>query len=208
MAPTGPSIFAFTPGELPRLGMDPLGGNLLVVLFAAFVKFSWKDHRGVGLAGVVRAVCVTSRYPTFRRSPTFVVGPYRCAESGVGAAPCLFGILCATGFITKRFILSAVLCVNLMLSTWVTYWGIRQWLSPDTFFERVARQDPHFIAGVEAYAQLLNQQSKFVLAAQVSDETLSWVFGSPKWIDQLASDHTGSAVTRSHAPPQNKPWQL
>ncbi len=193
LTPNNPSMITFTL-ENYRGIQWVLVGALFVALFGLFVKRTWSRHR----EWTWLAVCLLlvympiSNFPTI---PSLVVGPYRFAEAGTAAA-CLMGVICWAGFTSRRFLVAGLLAANLVTGAVVTWWGIHQWTAPAAFFEAVATNDPHSIDGVANYALALEKVGKAREAYRRTNDTLTWVFGSPHWAELLS---TGELNPRSPA---------
>jgi len=183
LAPNDPSLQTYTLENYPGLPWVAVGIALLAG-FVWFVKFCWKDHRPLAWLAVC-ALLVYIPISNFPPVPSFVVGPYRCAESGTAVA-CLFGIIAAYAISSKRIVLALAMLANLVVGTVVTWWGIHQWTTPEILFKTQAEIDPHFLAGVRNYAQALEMQGNPAEEVRLTNNTLSWMFGTDKWVDLLA----------------------
>lgn len=159
-------------------------GVALVAGLIWLMKIWWKDRRPF----VWLTVCALLVYipiSNFPPVPSFVVGPYRCAESGTAVA-CLFAVICYEAFSHKRYVLALAAIANLAAGTVVTWWGIHQWLTPAGLFGTQAAIDPHFLAGVRNYGQALELQGRYREELRMTDRTLTWMFQTDKWSDLLS----------------------
>jgi len=160
-------------------------GIAFVVALLWLMKTWWKDHRDwVWLT--ICALLVYVPISNFPPVPSFVVGPYRCAESGTAVA-CLFAAIAVQAFASKNYVVVAAAAANLVAGAVVTIWGIQQWLTPAVLFGTQARIDPHFLAGVRNYAQSLEMQGGYQEELRLTNRTLTWMFDTDKWEDLLAT---------------------
>lgn len=185
LTPNDPSLQTYTLENYRGLSWI-LVGLVLAIGYLWFIKYAWKEHRPWAWLAVC-ALLVYIPISNFPAVPSFVVGPYRCGESGTAVA-CLLGIVCAEAFAAKRYLLAGALCANLAVGLVVTRWGIQQWLTPADLFRTQALIDPHFLAGVRNYGQALELQGKYDEELRRTDDTLSWLFQTNEWMNLLARE--------------------
>jgi tetratricopeptide (TPR) repeat protein len=82
-------------------------------------------------------------------------------------------------------VLALAMVANLIAGTVVSMWGIRQWTTPEILFATQAKIDPHFLAGVRNYSQSLELNGHADEEVRITNNTLTWMFGTDKWIDLL-----------------------
>jgi len=184
LTPNNPFLLTFTL-ENYRGFLWIAVGALLVGGLAYLMKGWWKEQRPlvwVTVCGLLVYLPISNFPPV----PSFVVGPYRCAEAGTAAA-CVLGILCATAFTNKRYVLSSAFAANLLAAVVVSWWGIHQWNKPLSLFKTVANIDHHFLIGVGNYSHALEMEGRIDEELRWTNETLTWMFGTDKWIDLLAT---------------------
>lgn len=180
LVPNKPSMLTFTLDRYQGF-LWLLVGAAVVGGFAAFIKLCWKNHLPIvwlALCGVLVYLPVSNLPPI----PSFVVGPYRCAESGTVVA-CLFGVIAAYAVSHRRYLLGLALSANLVAGTIVTWWGIHQWNNDFDFFSQVARTEPHFLVGVGNFANALDGKKRVTEELKWTSRTLCWMFGTEKWED-------------------------
>ncbi len=178
LTPTHSPLLTFTLENM-RNPVWMLVGAALVAAFLFFLKLTWKSHRPlfwVSICGLLVYMPV-SNFPTV---PSFVVGPYRCAEAGTAVAV-VFGAIAAYGLTPKRFPVAILAGANLVVGTLVTWWGVHIWTTPLDLFTRAAKIDPHFMVGVGNYAHALDLNNKSPEALAITDKTLTWIFGTKDW---------------------------
>jgi len=182
IAPNRTSLLTFTLENYVGFAWIALGA-IFVGAFAYLLRFAWKSHRPlawVAICGILVYIPVSNFPPV----PTYVVGPYRVAESGLAVA-CLMGIGVAYCFSARRYFWAAALSANLLAGTLTTWWGVHQWLSTESLFATSVKIDPHFILGVTKYAQAQESQGQIMNAVQWREKTLRWIFGSDQWFQDL-----------------------
>jgi len=185
LAPNRPSLLTYTL-ENYRGVLWIAVGAALVAGFIFLVRYLWKNHRPWAWV----AICALLVYIPVGNLPpvaSFVTGPYRVAESGPAAAA-LLGIGCAYAFAKKWYLLAGAFLANLAVGAYVSWWGIHQWSTPLSFFEEVAKNDPHFLIGVGNYAHSLDLENRPEEELRITNRTLTWVFGTDKWEDLLANE--------------------
>ena len=178
LVPNTPSLLTFTLENYQSLAWAVLGlafaGGLVF-----FFRSTWKEKPVMAWLGV----CALLVYIPVSNVPTlaaYVMGPYRCAQSGIAIA-CLFGIGLANALTKKRQAWAAIFALNLLAGAGVSWWGVNIWRQPKPFFAAVVANDPHFLAGIEQYCKLLDRDGQFVESAKISGRALSWVMGSEDW---------------------------
>ena len=182
LTPNKRSLLTFTLENYQGLQWILIGA-VIVGGFAYFLKLCWKDHRPVAWIAIC-GFLVYAPISNFPPIPSFVVGPYRCAESGTAVA-CLFGILAGYALSRKNFVLGLALTANFVAGTVVTWWGIHQWNNPLSLFSTVAHNDNHFLVGVGNYAHALELDGRPKEELEWTDNTLTWLFGTPDWKELL-----------------------
>jgi hypothetical protein len=182
VAPNEPSLVTFTLENYRSFSWIILGISILVGV-GAFIRWAWKSNRvlaWIALSGLLVYIPI-SNCPTV---PSLVVGPFRCAQAGIAVA-CLFGIGAASAISSRRYVWTGLLSINWVVGLSVTWWGIHQWLTPFTFFSRVAENDPHFMVGVAFYTYFLDEQGRSKEAVALSESTLTWLFGTQRWPEAI-----------------------
>jgi hypothetical protein len=178
LLPNTPSLITFTLENYHSLAWAVLGLAFASAL-VFFLRSTWKEKPVIAWLGV----CALLVYIPVSNVPTlaaYVMGPYRCALAGIGVA-CLFGIGLSTALSMKRTAWVAVLALNLLVGTGVSWWGVNIWRQPKPFFAAVVANDPHFLAGIEQYCKLLDRDGQYAESAKISGKALSWVMGSEDW---------------------------
>lgn len=191
LAPNKPSLITFTLENYRSFFWIPLGASIVVGVLV-FLRWAWKAYpelAWITICGLLVYLPI-SNCPTV---PSLVVGPFRCAQAGIGCA-CLFGISTAFLYSSKKFLVPALLGVNFLAGTLVTWWGVNQWITPQGFFSRVVSNDPHFIVGVEFDAHYLDDGGHPAEAAKVTSDVLAWLFATEHWPELLDIEKT-AAVT-------------
>ena len=178
LTPTKAPILTFTLENM-RTPIGTLVGALLVGGFVWGMMKVWKDHKPFAWV-VTCGLLVYMPVSNFPTVPSFVVGPYRCAEAGTAAAVAL-GVIAAYGFTSRKYWLAGLLLANLAACTYITDWGVRQFTTPLNFFTKAAQLDPHFIVGVGNYAHALDLEERSPESLALTDRTLTWIFGTPQW---------------------------
>jgi len=189
IAPNEPSLISFTLENYRSFLWIPLGA-LFVAGCGLMLREGWKKNRTLAWLGICALLVYIpiSNCPTV---PSFVLGPYRCGESGVCVA-CLLGIGTALAVSANRIVWTSLFAANLIAGGAVTWWGVHQWLNPMDFFGRVVKNDPHFVIGAVFYAHCLDDQGRSGEAAQITTNTLDWLFGSDTWAETM--DRQGKAA--------------
>ena len=120
----------------------------------------------------------------FPQVPSFVAGPYRCAEAGTAVA-CLFGAGLAWAIANKRFLLAIPLAANLVWGGMISWTGVHDYITEYDFFAKAAKIDPHFIVGVTHHMQGLDALNRSRESLVESDKLLFWIFGTHQWHTQI-----------------------
>jgi len=180
--PNPTSLITFTLAGYQGVVWNFVGAIALIASGYLIVK-GWVKCRPIAWIGVCALLVYLpiSNCPTV---PSFLVGPFRCAETGIAVA-CLLGIAMEAAITSKRLVWLGILGANLLAGAAVTCWGIQQWLTPIGFFTKVVENDPHFVIGVQKEAQLLNDMGLPGEAAHLTTGVLSWLFESPEWAWQF-----------------------
>ena len=189
--PNEPSLVTFTLERYQGFLWVAIG--ILIVMAAGLgIRGLCKSNRELAFIAICALLVYipVSNIPTV---PSLVAGPYRCTVAGIGIA-CLFGCAAAWSWSSKRYVLTGLLGANLLVGTFVTAWGVQQWLTPDGFFKTVTEYDKHFMVGVEFEAHYLDNQGKSAEAAELVNTNLTWLFDSPQW-PQLLEQQKASAIT-------------
>lgn len=182
LVPTKGPILMFTLENI-RHPIWILVGALLVAGFVWGFTYCWKNHKPFAWV-VTCGLLVYMPVSNFPTVPSFVVGPYRCAEAGTAGAVAL-GVIAAYGITSRKYWLALLMTANLAASVYVSNWGVHQFTTPLDFFTKAAQLDPHFIVGVGNYAHSLDLEERSPEALVLTDRTLTWIFGTPKWKAEL-----------------------
>ncbi|MDR3692277.1 MAG: hypothetical protein P4L46_23040 [Fimbriimonas sp.] len=180
--PNDRSMITFTLENYPGYTWLAIGA-IFVGACAYFLRETWKTHRAIAWIAICGLLVYlpVSNFPTV---PSFAVGPFRVAIAGTAVA-CLFGIAAAYWIQSKRYLLLGLIAANLVAGVGVAWYGIHQWLTPEGFFTVVAKNDPHFVMGVQYYAHILDSQRRFAESVQATDTTIRWALGSDDWVNLL-----------------------
>ncbi len=165
-------------------------GACFVLGYFGFLYLAWKGNRPVFWVGIC-ALLVYLPISNFPTVPSFVVGPYRFAEAGTGAA-CLLGNGLASALSGKKYLLTGLMCANLVAAAAVTWWGAHQWMTPLQLFKSAAEIDRHFIIGVGNYSHALDLESRSSEALRMTDETMTWILGTKDWVNLLETKKRGA----------------
>ena len=180
LAPNRPALISFTLEN--DHGLLWVGGGLLFAVgIGYFFRATWKANPILAWLGV----CALLVYLPIGNVPpvaAYVLGPYRCAESGISVG-CLFGIALAGAITHRQRIWAGLLLTNLVAGVGVTWWGVSVWLQPKPFFAAVVSNDPHFLAGVEQYGKILAKEGHYAESAALTGRALEWVMGSKDWAE-------------------------
>ena len=178
LAPNRPSLLTWTLENYKGPIWLLVGAIITVACMFAF-RFCWKNYRPVAWVAVCGLLVYipVSNFPTV---PSFVLGPYRCAEPGAAIA-CLYGIGAAWTLTPRRFLLAIPFAANLIAGAYITWIGVHFWTDSFKFFEQVAHTDRHFIVGVGNYAHALTDTDHAEESIKWTDELLTWIFGSKEW---------------------------
>jgi tetratricopeptide (TPR) repeat protein len=161
-------------------GVGPiLIGIAYFMLLLALVVWLWKRSKPLAWL-VITGILVYLPIGNFPPSPSFAIGPYRLAESGVAIA-CLLGISLSLAVSHKKYLLALPIVANLILSAWVTFAGVNIWLTSDGAFRSIVRNDPHFLAVADLLAESLNKTGQSPEAARVLDVPFRHLFQSDAW---------------------------
>jgi hypothetical protein len=158
-------------------------GASIVIGTIFFVRWAWKAYpelAWITICGLLVYLPI-SNCPTV---PSLVVGPFRCAQAGIGIA-CAFGITTAFLYSSKKLLVPALLGANFVVGIFVTWWGVHQWITPQAFFAKVVANDPHFIVGVEFEAHYLDDAGKPAEAVKITSDVLTWLFATEHWPELL-----------------------
>lgn len=182
LTPNNRSILSFTLENYRGLPWIAAGA-VIFGGFVYFLKICWKDHRPVAWVAIC-GFLVYVPISNFPPVPSFVLGPYRCAESGTAVA-CLFGVIAAYAITNRKYVLALAMAANMVAGTVVTWWGIHQWNNPLNLFKTVANIDPHFIIGVGNYAHALDLDNRPKEELFWTNRLLTWMFATDKWKELL-----------------------
>ena len=189
LIPNNPSVETYTLDNFQG-PIWLLTGALLIVGFVLLIRGLWKNHRPVAwilLAGLLVYIPVCNFPPV----PAMLVAPYRVAESGIGIA-CGLGIAAAYFLTSKRYALASLLGANFIAGVIVSWFGIHMWLNAKGLFEKLTKNDPHFMIGVANYAHFLDADGQPEEAYKWSTSLLVWLFGGEDWAKNIESNKLGA----------------
>ena len=154
-------------------------GIAYFVLLAGLVTWLWKRSKPLAWL-VISGILVYLPIGNFPPSPSFAIGPYRLAESGVAIA-CLLGAALWQTITFKKYLLALPIVANLILNSWVTFVGINIWLTSDGAFRSIVHYDPHLLVVADLLAESLNKTGQSAEAADVLEKPLRYLFQSNDW---------------------------
>lgn len=187
--PNSPSLVTFTLENERAFTWIVLGGVFLTV-GGLYLKEAWKVNRPMAFAAIC-SLLVYLPVSNFIPAPSFIVAPYRCAGAGVGVA-CLLGMCFVAAWDGRKWIGSALLGLNLLACIVVTWVGVHIWLDPMDLFARIAKNDPHFMIGVQLYSHELDNAGRPQESADVTNHLLAWLFNSDRWAEKIITNGTNS----------------
>lgn len=158
-------------------------GALMVAFSIWFFRLLWTKNRSLGWLAVC-AFLVYLPISNCPEVPSFVAGPYRCAEAGTAVA-CLFGAGFGWAVANKRFLLAVPFAANLIGGGMITWTGVHDYITEYDFFAKAAKIDPHFIVAVTHHMQGLDAANHSKESLIESDKLLYWIFGTHQWHSQI-----------------------
>jgi tetratricopeptide (TPR) repeat protein len=165
-------------------------GIAYFVLLSGLLTWLWKRSKPMAWLAIC-GILVYLPIANFPPSPSFAVGPYRLAESGV-AISCLLGVSLSLAIANTRPLLALPVVANLILNSWVTFLGGSLWLTSVGAFRSIVSNDPHFLAVADLLAEQLNSAGKSPEAVEVLDRPFRYLFQSIDW--QREVEAKGKAI--------------
>lgn len=178
LLPNRPALLSYTLHDFDATA-SVFVGLAYFLLLAGLVAWLWRRSKPlawIALSGILVYLPIAN----FPPSPSFAVGPYRLAESGVAIA-CLLGVALSLAMAHKKWPLALPIVANLVLNSYVTFTGISLWLTSDEAFRSIVRNDPHFLAVADLLAESLNTTGQSPEAAVVLSKPFRFLFQSSTW---------------------------
>jgi hypothetical protein len=158
-------------------------GALMIVAAVWLFRVLWEKNRSLAWLAVC-AFLVYLPISNCPEVPSFVAGPYRCAEAGTAVA-CLFGAGFGWAVANKKFLIAIPFAANLVGGGMITWTGVHDYITEFDFFAKAAKIDPHFIVGVTHHMQGLDAANRSQESLVESDKLLYWIFGTHQWHIQI-----------------------
>ncbi len=154
-------------------------GLMYFVLILSLLVWLWKCSKPLAWL-LISGILVYLPIGNFPPSPSFEIGPYRLAESGVAIA-CLLGSALALAISHRKQLFAVPIVANLALNAWVTFFGINIWMTSDGAFRSIIQHDPHLLVVADMLAKSLNSTGQSPEAARVLEKPFQYLFQSNSW---------------------------